>query len=376
MFYPALKLISRNFFFSVLSFFTYTVVIAGNPSNGTTAFNSVSAGQKASGSGGGAGITASDVEGFNFRLTTTNATPTMVIEVWDGSVSSGNGVAFYEATSTVNPLISGIYITANSGAQFDLLSIGINAQSGSGSDASVTITGLDGSGNPISGATSSGTASVSALTNFDLSGITKFKGIRGIKITSASMVYAFIDNIQLQNVLLPTLPVSWIDFSATALNSSDVQLEWTTAAEQNNAVFSIEHSTNCRDWKTIGTQEGAGNSSALNYYHYTHKGTDEGINYYRIKQNDIDGDYSFSKIISITIKHINNTAVYPNPVLRNNPITIQLKNKGTVELYNSAGLLILQKNLSAGLHSVILPQLQAGLYQLKTNGEITTLVIQ
>lgn len=376
MFRPSRKFITKNLLLLIFSLFTYTVSIAGNPVNGTTAFNSVSAGPKASGSGGGSGITASDVEGFNFRLTTSNATPTMVIEVWDGSVSTGNGVAFYEQTSSVNPLISGIYITANSGAQFDLLSIGINAQNASGSDATVTITGLDGSGNPISGATSSGTASVSALTNFDLSAITKFKGIRGIKITSASMVYAFIDNIQLQNVLLPTLPVSWVDFSATNQASSAVQLKWSTATEQNNALYSVQHSTNGTDWKTVGTKEGNGSNSAVNYYSFTHQQPAEGVNYYRIRQEDIDGSYSYSKIISIIIEQKNHTAVYPNPVLRNAPLTIQLKTKGNAELYNAMGMLVFQKYLSAGVHSVLLPPLQSGLYQLKANGEITAIVIQ
>lgn len=143
--------------FTFLFIFLSLITFAGTPINGTTAFNSVSGGLKASGSASGSGITAADIEGFDFRLTTTNGAPTMNIEVWDGFVSTGNGVVLYESTSSINPLFSGIYITANSGAQFDLISIGINAQNSASGDATVTITGLDGSGNPISGATTSGT---------------------------------------------------------------------------------------------------------------------------------------------------------------------------------------------------------------------------
>ncbi len=359
-------------FFGLLSFITN----AGNPINGTTVFNTVSSGLKASGSGSGSGITASDIEGFNFRLTTSNGAPVMNIEVWDGSVSTGNGVALYESTSSINPLFSGIYITANSGAQFDLISIGINGQSSGGGDATVTITGLDGSGNPISGATTSGTASVTALTIFNVNSINEFKGIRGIRITSTDIVYAFIDAIQLQNVAMPTLPVTWIDFTAKPENQSSVQLKWTTSSEQNTANYAVLHSTNGQQWETIGTVNAAGNSSVSSSYSFLHQSPFTGNNYYRLLQTDLDGNHSYSKVIGLLIGQERSSSVFPNPVARNASFSIQVKQKVTIELFNSSGQLVLQKNLPAGLHKISVGSLPAGVYRLREGDKNTSILIQ
>ncbi len=359
-------------FFALLSLITN----AGNPINGTTVFNTVSGGLKASGSGSGSGITASDIEGFNFRLTTANGAPVMKIEVWDGSVSTGNGVALYESTSSVNPLFSGIYITANSGAQFDLISIGINGQSSGGGDATVTITGLDGSGNPVSGATTTGTASVSALTIFNVNSINQFKGIRGIRITSTDIVYAFIDAIQLANVAMPTLPVTWIDFTAKPENQSSVQLNWTTSSEQNTATYTVLHSINNQQWATIGTISAAGNSSVNNNYSFLHQNPFAGNNYYRLLQTDLDGNKSYSKIISILTNQERGSSVFPNPVTRNTSFSIQVKQKATIALFNSSGQLVLQKNLPAGLHKISISSLPAGVYRLREGDNTTSILIQ
>ncbi|MEJ8817598.1 T9SS type A sorting domain-containing protein [Lacibacter sp. H407] len=362
--------------FTFLFIFLSLITFAGTPINGTTAFNSVSGGLKASGSASGSGITAADIEGFDFRLTTTNGAPTMNIEVWDGSVSSGNGVALYESTSTTNPLFSGIFITANSSAQFDLISIGINAQSSASGDATVTITGLDGSGNPISGATTSGTASVSSLTTFNVNSINQFKGIRGIRITSSDVVYAFIDNIELQNVALSTLPVSWIDFTAKPENQSAVRLNWLTSSEQNTDHYSVLHSTNGQSWETIGTVAAASNSTTVSSYIFLHNHPFAGNNYYRLQQVDLDGNRSYSKIISIVTGLKNNRSVFPNPVVRNTSFSVQLKQSCTIELYNNTGQLVLQKYLPAGMHSISVGSIPAGVYRLKEDNKSSSIIIQ
>ena len=362
--------------FTFLFIFLSLITFAGTPINGNTAFNSVSTSVKASGSATGSGITAADIEGFDFRLTTTNGAPTMNIEVWDGFVSTGNGVAFYESTSSINPLLTGIFITANSGAQFDLISIGINAQSSGGGNTTVTITGLDGSGNPISGATTSGTASASSLTLFDVNSINQFKGIRGIRITSSDLVYAFIDDIELQNVALSTLPVSWIDFTAKPENQSAVRLNWLTSSEQNTDHYSVLHSTNGQNWETIGTVAAAGNSTVVRSYNFLHNNPFAGNNYYRLQQADLDGNRSYSKIISIVTGQISNRLVFPNPVARNTSFSIQVKQSGTIELYNNTGQLVLQKYLPAGMHSISVGSIPAGVYRLKEGDKSSSIIIQ
>lgn len=348
---------------------------AGRPVNGTTYFNSVSAGVKASGNAGtGLGITATDIEGFNFNLTTGVSGPVMVIEIWDGFVSTGNGVAFYEQTSTINPLFSGIRITANDGAIFDLLSIGINAQSSGGGNSTVTITGLNSAGNPVSGATATGVASVSALTIFNVSGNAAFRGIAGVRITSTDLVYAFIDNINLANVGT-VLPISGLDFSATG-NDKTVVLNWSTALEQNTKQFVVQQTNNATDWNTVGTVMAAGNSSNSRHYSFTHTSPDNGANYYRLVQQDNDGRHQYSHVIFINIRdRSTHLAVYPSLAV-NGFINVKLHEKTVVQVVNNAGSIVLVKELPQGVSQLPVNNLPAGIYRLKAGIETGSFIIQ
>lgn len=348
---------------------------AGRPSNGTTLFNSVSAGAKASGNAGtGLGITATNIEGFNFNLTTGVSGPVMVIEIWDGSVSSGNGVAFYEQTSSINPLFSGLNITSNDGAIFDLLSIGINAQSSGGGNSTVTITGLNSAGNPVGGATTTGVASVSALTTFNVSANAAFKGIAGIRITSSDVVYAFIDNINLANVGT-VLPLSWLDFSATSSNNK-VVLNWSTAMEQQTKYFVIQQSINGADWNNIGTSASSGNSSNIKFYSYVHSSPNNGGNYYRLIEQDINGRQHFSNVIYINMQDkAASLSIYPTLSL-NGYINVKINENTKVQIFDNAGSLLMVKQLQKGVNQLIIDKLPAGFYRLNAGVETSSFLVQ
>ncbi|RYY70251.1 MAG: hypothetical protein EOO13_07170 [Chitinophagaceae bacterium] len=348
--------------------------IAGTPINGVTSFSTVSPGPKVSGNAGTAsGITASNVEGFDFKLTTASSGPTMVIEVWDGFVGSGNGVAFYESTSSINPLFTGITIKANQGSLFDLNAIGINAQSSSGGNTTVTITGLNAGGTPVAGATVTALASVTSLTNFNLSANVAFKGISAIRITSSDLVYAFIDNISLANV--GVLPLSWLDFSAKK-QDKNVILNWSTAAEQATSEFVIQRSINGRDWDNISTTAAAGNSSVPTFYSYTDIAPSTSIIYYRVLQKDSNGQQSYSKIIFVDTKdNAENFSAYPT-LVTNGILTIKLMKAQPVQIFNSAGKLMLVKKLSAGSQPLSLGNLPPGVYRIRAAAETISFIIK
>lgn len=107
------------------------------------------------------------------------------------------------------------------------------------------------------------------------------------------------------------LPVEWLDFSATP-QAKTVELNWTTAWEENNKHFIIEHSTDGKQFQSIGTQEGQHTSELTHHYQFLHTRPTLGLNYYRIKQVDYSDEYSYSKIISVPF----------NPSLRHTPINI------------------------------------------------------
>ena len=91
---------------------------------------------------------------------------------------------------------------------------------------------------------------------------------------------------------------------------------WATATETNNKEFSVERSVDGINWKTIGTLPGAGTSSKTLYYSYIDDNPQPGLSYYKLKQTDYDGNYTFSNIQSVTISSVK-FEIFPNPTAGN-----------------------------------------------------------
>jgi predicted membrane-bound dolichyl-phosphate-mannose-protein mannosyltransferase len=101
--------------------------------------------------------------------------------------------------------------------------------------------------------------------------------------------------------LIEIVPVELLAFTAS-LKNSDIQLLWSTASELNNMGFEIERSVNePNNFVTVGFVEGKGSSTEINYYSYTDNPQVSGVNqlYYRLKQVDFDGTFSYSDVVNI-----------------------------------------------------------------------------
>ncbi len=107
------------------------------------------------------------------------------------------------------------------------------------------------------------------------------------------------------------LPITLVNFSGTALKNGHNRINWTTSSEINNDFFELEKSENGIDFESFSRQNGAGNSNTtIRYLDYDK--SDQEITYYRLKQVDFDGEFTYSDIISITNNN-NQFKVYPNP---------------------------------------------------------------
>jgi hypothetical protein len=100
-----------------------------------------------------------------------------------------------------------------------------------------------------------------------------------------------------------TVPVKLISFTAVK-NKADVDVTWQTASEMNNDHFDIERSTDGKQFSTIGEQRGAGTSRDIIAYAFTDHTASQAflqsnILYYRLKQVDIDGNYTYSDIVNV-----------------------------------------------------------------------------
>ena len=94
-------------------------------------------------------------------------------------------------------------------------------------------------------------------------------------------------------------PVEFLDFTAKKSPvSSSVLLKWSTAMEVNNDYFSLEQSIDGRAFHEIGQVKGAGFSTEVENYEFEYLAPADLDTYYRIKQVDFDGSFSYSPVIS------------------------------------------------------------------------------
>jgi hypothetical protein len=101
-----------------------------------------------------------------------------------------------------------------------------------------------------------------------------------------------------------TFPVTWSFFDATNIDNGAVKLQWATATEINNSRFEIERSDEIAfgNFNTLGEVAGNGNSTEEVRYQFFDASFGIGRMYYRIRQIDFDGGFSFSNIISVEKK--------------------------------------------------------------------------
>lgn len=110
------------------------------------------------------------------------------------------------------------------------------------------------------------------------------------------------------------MPISLLSFDATAQNNQ-VILRWKTASEINNNFFTIERSTNGKDFHPLKKIYGAGTTHEENQYQAKDTNPVKGISYYRLRQTDFDGTTEVFKPVSVAIHDLysNDITFYPNP---------------------------------------------------------------
>jgi hypothetical protein len=124
---------------------------------------------------------------------------------------------------------------------------------------------------------------------------------------------------------LGALPVELVYFTAEASDETTV-LTWQTASERNNDYFSIQKSSDGLDFMEIGQVLGNGTSLETNAYTFTDERPVVGLNYYRLKQVDFDGQFTYSKIVSVKMTSKASFEVYPS--ITSGDLTIKSTDEG------------------------------------------------
>lgn len=151
------------------------------------------------------------------------------------------------------------------------------------------------------------------------------------------------------------LPIKLNSFTGSYAGSKIV-LNWTTGNEQNNQYFVIEHSTTGYTFSEAGRITGAGSTANTQSYSWTDNYPSGGNNYYRLKQVDTDGQYSYSKLINVPVKVTTTLKAYPTIV--HNTLNVNAPGTAVIYLCNQWGQHI--QTLHNGQNQ--LSHLAAGIY--------------
>jgi len=146
------------------------------------------------------------------------------------------------------------------------------------------------------------------------------------------------------------IPVTWLDFTGRkGNNNSSSVLNW-RVNEYNNAYYVVERSADGVNFRSIGqlnaTRDGNGR---LVQYIFNDMKPISGRNFYRIRQVDVDGSFSFSPIVSLEFDRAAGTwSIFPNPARDQVQINARVDARQVqVEILDGAGKRVARQQVGA-----------------------------
>ncbi|HET8828590.1 MAG TPA: T9SS type A sorting domain-containing protein, partial [Pelobium sp.] len=138
-------------------------------------------------------------------------------------------------------------------------------------------------------------------------------GIKYIVIARSTGTSPKLYRIAASSTTFTALPLELLSFTAKAdAFGKSVNLNWRTTNEVNTKDFSIERRTDNTDFVSIGTRNSQ-NTEGVHNYAFTDNDPVSGNAYYRLKQIDNDGKFTYSDIVSVNVTGGTSVSVYPNP---------------------------------------------------------------
>lgn len=175
------------------------------------------------------------------------------------------------------------------------------------------------------------------------------------------------------------LPVQWLSFTGK-MEAGQARLSWSTASEDNNERFEVEHSMDARDFMVIGKVNSQGSGQGIRNYNFSHIKPVAGMNFYRIRQVDKDGRATTSNVIGLQLDAATHAPrIFPNPA--RDMLWLDLgRDAGRQvmwELYSAEMKLLKKGMVPAGVNrqGVNVQSLPAGWYVLRLikSDEVSTL---
>jgi len=206
------------------------------------------------------------------------------------------------------------------------------------------------------------------LATDNIAGVLTTIQIRVKSYSDANGEQIIFDDVYVHGIV--ALPVELISFNTTLINN-EVKLEWETGSEINNDRFEVERSKDGINWELLTTVIGAGNSNTKLRYNIYDIMPYLGTSYYRLKQIDFDGSFSYSKTEVINNIKTLPVTIYPNPnrgkfkleindmlsddilIIVNDGLGREIYSKVIIKEYDGSIILIdLMRKISTGVYYV------------------------
>jgi carboxypeptidase T len=138
----------------------------------------------------------------------------------------------------------------------------------------------------------------------------------------------YIDELKVVKTISNTAPlaVKFLDFTGHLKEDHTVQLNWNADVSNDHDYFEVQRSAEGMTFSTLGK------SATTAPYSFIDKDPMTDVNYYRIKQVDKNGNFTYSKVIRIELAAQTNVTIFPNPVRDQLMISLHNERTGLVQV--------------------------------------------
>jgi hypothetical protein len=153
-----------------------------------------------------------------------------------------------------------------------------------------------------------------------------------------------------------------------------INIRWSTASEKNNAFFTIEKTNDGSNFSEVGKVFSSGDSHQTQHYSFKDEHPYFGLSYYRIKQTDKDGTFTYSQMKAVDYQNSIQAGfeIVPNPSDNSSSAALNftdLKGKEcTITLFDITGKKIFQSTEIIKDSKTNLPALEKGMYFIQVSG--------
>lgn len=181
----------------------------------------------------------------------------------------------------------------------------------------------------------------------------------------------FNQNASTQVSVAAVLPVVLADFNVTASSCNSV-LNWRTLSENKVKNFEIQYSSNASSFTTVGTINAKNSANGATYKYVNAQGNGRG--FYRVKMVDLDGQVSYSNILSVDTRcnGTKSVSLYPNPLISGQQLSVIVSGyEGSIrgELVSLSGQTVRSYSLKNGTNTLPVDKLAQATYLFRVSDE-------